>query len=220
VAGPRVTATTVPSATCRAPHVALRFSPDGRVHACCVNSHYELGRIGERTITEIWNGPELAELRLALDDADFSLGCQDCAVLVSAGSRQQTHAEQFDRFPAPAPGAPGWPRRLEFALSNTCNLQCVQCNGELSSSIRTQRELRPPLPSPYGEAFFAELAAFLPHVEVAVFIGGEPFLSRECRTVWDLLIERDLRPEVPRCTTPPTARSGTSGSSTTSTLWR
>lgn len=185
-----------PSPTCRAPHVALRFSPDGRVHACCVNSHYQLGRIGERTISEIWNGEELARLRDSLDGADYSLGCQDCSVLVSAGQRVQTHAEQFDRYPQPTVGAPAWPRRLEFALSNTCNLQCVQCNGELSSSIRTQREHRPPLRSPYGEAFFAELAAYLPHVEVAVFIGGEPFLSRECRAVWDLLIEMDLHPEV------------------------
>ena len=85
---------------------------------------------------------------------------------------------------------------MEFALSNTCNLQCVQCNGELSSAIRAQREGRPPLRSPYGDAFFEELVEFLPHVEVAVFIGGEPFLSRECRRVWDLLIELDLRPEV------------------------
>jgi len=175
--------------------VALRFSPDGTVHACCVNMQYRLGRIGEEGIADIWRGTRLGALREALDAADYSLGCQDCGVLHVTGDRGQTHAEQFDRFEQPAVGAE-WPRRLEFALSNRCNLQCVQCNGDYSSAIRAQREQRPPLVSPYDDDFFAELAAFLPHVEVAVFIGGEPFLARECRRVWDLLIEEGLRPEV------------------------
>jgi MoaA/NifB/PqqE/SkfB family radical SAM enzyme len=185
---------TEPSSTCRSPHVALRFSPDGRVHACCVNESYQLGRIGERSIREVWEGAELARLRTALDAADFALGCQDCGMLHATGHREHTQAAAFDRFPQP--DGPSWPRRLEFALSNTCNLRCVQCSGDLSSAIRAQREHRPPLRSPYDDAFFEELRDFLPHLEVAVFIGGEPFLSRECRRVWDLLIEMDLHPEV------------------------
>ena len=184
-----------PSPTCRAPHVALRFSPDGHVHACCVNDTFPLGQIGRQSIRQIWEGPRADELRDSLDRADYRHGCQDCEADYLLGERLQTHAEQFDRFPQPA--APlAWPLRVEFALSNTCNLQCVQCNGDLSSAIRAQREHRPPLPSPYGDAFFDELRDLLPHVEVAVFIGGEPFLARECRRVWDLLIELDLHPEV------------------------
>ena len=185
-----------PSETCRAPHVALRLSPDGSVHACCVNDQVPYGRIGDgRSLFEIWHGDEVAALRDALDGADFSLGCGDCGAEYAVGQRGQTHAAAYDRYDVPTSPL-AWPRRVEFALSNTCNLQCVQCNGELSSAIRAQREGRPPLRSPYGDAFFEELVEFLPHVEVAVFIGGEPFLSRECRRVWDLLIELDLRPEV------------------------
>ena len=29
-----------------------------------------------------------------------------------------------------------WPTMLELELSNLCNLECVMCNGELSSKIR------------------------------------------------------------------------------------
>lgn len=183
------------SATCRAPHVALRFSPTGDVHACCVNDTYPLGRIGEVSIRDIWTGPALADLRVALDGADYRLGCQDCEVDYRLGERLQTHAEQFDRYPQPETPL-AWPKRVEFALSNICNLQCIHCNGDLSSAIRAQREHRPPIRSPYGDAFFDEVREMLPHVEVAVFIGGEPFLSRECRRVWDLMIEMDLHPEV------------------------
>jgi len=172
----------------------MRFSPTGEVHACCVNDQFPLGRIGEQSIADIWRGSARARLRDALDRADYSLGCRDCEADYLSGHRLQTHAEQFDRYPEAPP--PPWPKRLELALSNTCNLQCVHCNGDLSSAIRAQREHRPPLRSPYDDAFFEELREVLPHVEVAVFIGGEPFLARECQRVWDLLIEMDLHPEV------------------------
>ncbi len=160
-----------------------------------MNDSFQLGQIGRQSVREVWDGAELAQLRDALDEGDYRYGCQDCESDIVIGERRQTHAESFDRFPQPStPHA--WPRRVEFALSNACNLQCVQCNGDLSSSIRSHREHRPPLRSPYGDAFFSELREVLPHIEVAVFIGGEPFLSRECRRVWDLLIEMDLHPEV------------------------
>jgi molybdenum cofactor biosynthesis enzyme MoaA len=154
------------------------------------------GRVGDgRDLAGIWAGPERVRLRDALDEGDFSIGCQDCGADHALGHRLQTHAEAYDRFPQPS-AAPAWPTRVEFALSNTCNLQCVHCNGDLSSAIRAQREHRPALVSRYDDAFFEELRELLPHVEVAVFIGGEPFLARECRRVWDLLIEMDLHPEV------------------------
>ena len=158
-----------------------------------MNSTVPLGRVGERPLREIWDGPEIVALREALARADFSLGCQDCGVEYRTGDRLSTHAEAYDRYPE---GVAAWPRRIEFALSNTCNLQCVHCNGELSSAIRSHREKRAPLAPRYDDRFFEEIADFLPHLEVAVFIGGEPFLARPVRRVWDMLIERDLHPEV------------------------
>ena len=85
---------------------------------------------------------------------------------------------------------------MDFALSNHCNLQCVMCNGGLSSAIRTQREGLAPLPEMYGEEFFDELREFLPHLERAQFKGGEPFLSRTTQRVWDLMIELGITCEV------------------------
>lgn len=180
---------------CLAPHVALRLSPDGAAHACCVNDTFPLGRVGDQSAGDIWRGGPIARLRDALDAGDHSLGCQDCGAQRAAGRRRHSHAAAYDRYERPAePRA--WPARVEFALSNACNLECIMCNGDLSSSIRAHVERRPPLPRAYGDAFFEELATWLHHVEVAVFIGGEPFLSSECRRVWDLLIDQGLRPEV------------------------
>lgn len=180
--------------TCRAPWVSLRLSPNGDVQACCVNDAYPLGSIAEASLTSIWRGERAEALRAAMAAADFSLGCQGCGDPRAAGLRSQTLAPDYDHF-ALEPTT-GWPRHIEFALSNTCNLQCVQCDGELSSAIRAQREHRPPLRSPYGDEFFAEVAEIAPHLEAATFIGGEPFLAREARRVWDLLLALEHPPAV------------------------
>jgi molybdenum cofactor biosynthesis enzyme MoaA len=80
---------------------------------------------------------------------------------------------------------------MTFALSNRCNLECVMCNGELSSKIRA-REGRPPLPPAYGEDFFRQLDEFLPSLQVANFLGGEPFLINENFRIWEQMAAQGL----------------------------
>jgi len=183
-----------PLTACGAPNATMYFAPDGNVRACCVNTDYTLGHVGEQSIREIWEGARIASLRTALEGHDFSLGCQDCEHRIAAGDRAWSTAEQYDRYRDHQPGA--FPRRMDFILSISCNLQCVMCNGDLSSSIRIHREKRPPMASPYGDAFFEELAEFIPHLERSVFLGGEPFVAREPQRVWDLMIEQGHTGEV------------------------
>ncbi len=186
----RTAAAVVPVAsstpTCAAPSSTLYFAPDGRVLACCVNNAHPLGRIGEQTLREIWQGARIEELRRALSAGDFSVGCEECGERAAAGNRAWSNAPQFDRWSL-MHDVPPFPRRMDFVLSNRCNLLCQTCNGYWSSAIRARREHRPPLPSHYDDSFFHELEEFLPHLEQAVFLGGEPFLARESRRVWDLL---------------------------------
>lgn len=173
---------------CGAPHASMYFAPDGQVRACCVNTTYTLGRIGPQTIREVWEGARIASLRDALDRRDYSLGCRDCEHREAAGDRAWSTATQYDPYLDTEPGE--YPRRMDFILSITCNLQCAMCDGELSSSIRIHREKRPPMPPAYGDAFFEELREFLPHLERSVFLGGEPFVAREPQRVFNLMIEQ------------------------------
>lgn len=146
-----------------------------------------------QSLREIWTGAALAAQRQALEVHDYGLGCQECGLARSTGRWDDAMAAHFDQF---GPGAPhGWPLALDLALSNRCNLECVMCNGDLSSSIRARHDL-PPLPSAYDDRFFAELDEFLPHLRRIQFKGGEPVLARENRRIWDRLIELDTRPEV------------------------
>jgi len=180
---------------CEAPRAALYFAPDGQVFPCCAG-RAPIGRFsqgGDTSLREVWRGEVVGRIRAAVDHGDLSLGCGNCATLAESDGRQSSLAVQFDRY---AGRADTWPLDLEFALSNTCNLQCVMCNGELSSAIRSQREHRPPLPDAYDDRFFEELADFLPHAERIAFKGGEPFLAKEARRVMDLLLEQGSSAEV------------------------
>lgn len=185
------TPTPTPTTGCWAPETTLYFAPDGLVRACCVNTEFPLGRVGQQSIREIWEGARTQALRHALAEDDYSLGCQECGARTEAGNRAWSNAPQFDEHADRRRSA--WPVRLDFVLSNTCNLMCEMCHGGLSSAIRAKREHRPPMAKAYGDDFFEELREFLPHLELAVFLGGEPFLARESRRVLDLMLEMDLQ---------------------------
>jgi hypothetical protein len=61
------------------------------------------------------------------------------------------------------------------------------CTGFFSSSIRRNRERLPPVKNPYDDAFVSQLEPFIPHLEAARFLGGEPFLIRIYDRIWDLI---------------------------------
>ncbi len=169
---------------CYAPFSNLFLGTLGDVYTCCDSIGYPLGNIARERLPEIWSGGRLAALRVALRADDFSLGCGYCERRITGGLRPQ--ARFYDEVP-PDSAEPPYPKRIEFNISNTCNLQCTMCDGDLSSSIRIHREHRAPLPAVYGEEFFADIETFIPHLTEVSFTGGEPFLASENHRIWDLL---------------------------------
>lgn len=175
---------------CAAATVQLRLEATGVVTTCC-RSLQPLGHIGRERLIDIWRGERRRRLVDALATWDFSHGCQPCGAEIAQEGRPASYAAIHDEYllASPGPDAVEWPRRMEFNLSNACNLQCIQCDGESSSSIRLHREGRPPLPPVYDDRFFEDLRLFLPHLDHIVFAGGEPFMSRENRRVWEMIAD-------------------------------
>lgn len=180
---------------CRAPALNLYFFANGDVGPCCRNRSY--GNIAETSLQDIWSGVQRRSLRERLARREYPDGCGLCAVEHRLEGERNSFTAQFDALDdgSQVVDLPQWPVRMEFELSNRCNLQCVQCNGELSSAIRSRREHRSPMARQYGDHFFEELAEFIPHLDTATFLGGEPFLSPECYRIWELVAEAapDLR---------------------------
>lgn len=173
---------------CYAPFTSMYFDVFGNVTACCHSKPYPLGNITRQSLDEIWRGPRARALRGAVRRDNFKLGCEFCQWQFDAGNADGNFIRRFDRRTVRDIDPP-YPTQLEFSISNACNLECVMCNGEWSSSIRSRREKLPPLPKVYGDRFFDQLRDYLPHIEAALFYGGEPFVQKECFRIWDLMAE-------------------------------
>lgn len=174
---------------CAAPSIQLRFDPNGLVTTCC-KSLQPLGHISHQRLGDIWEGAVRHRMVGALEDDDFSVGCQRCGAEIRQEGRDVSYAAIHDEWAdhlTTDPASRAWPVRMEMNLSNACNLQCIQCDGESSSAIRLHREGRPALPKVYDDRFFEDLVPFLPHLDRIVFAGGEPFLGAENFRVWDLI---------------------------------
>jgi MoaA/NifB/PqqE/SkfB family radical SAM enzyme len=175
---------------CHAPFTSLYLDQRGYARACPLNSATPLGNLGRSTLREIWHGPAARALRERFRAGEWGTGCDVCAWQATSAGDDQVYARLYDELPLPE-DEPEWPVHLELALSNRCNLQCVMCSGDQSSSIRRHREGFSAMPPAYPERFFEELVEVIPHLERAKFLGGEPFLVREHHRVWDLMVELD-----------------------------
>jgi MoaA/NifB/PqqE/SkfB family radical SAM enzyme len=68
------------------------------------------------------------------------------------------------------------------------------CNGEVSSSIRKNRDKLPPIPSPYDDNFVEQLTEYIPTLQEAKFYGGEPFMVPLYYKIWEKI--RELNPKL------------------------
>lgn len=157
---------------CNAPLTNLYLGVDGQAAPCWLYWPHPPARWGtDRSLLDIWRGPELTALRAAHREARFPGGCGVCRHDIATGNRPLAAAYDNEH------DIGEFPTMLELELSNLCNLECVMCHGRLSSKIRKNREKLPPITSPYDESFVEQLEDFLPHLEEIRFNGGEPLLQ-------------------------------------------
>lgn len=187
---PEPTRSDAPGATfptiCAAPFTTLHFDPRGNVRSCCENKLHILGNVSQHRIVDLFTSAASARLRDAVRAGDTSLGCGGCADAITSGQRGLARVGIYDHETV-SDTSPTHPVRLELELSNSCNLQCIMCDGELSSAIRLHREGLPPIPPAYGDDFFDQLAELAPTLSHVAFLGGEPFLASESLRAMDVL---------------------------------
>lgn len=178
---------------CYVPFNSLTFSFSGKVFACSYNRDVQLGQYPNQTIDEIWNSKEAQQLRTHMSNNDLDYGCQHCRYFFEKGKFSNLKPLVFDKYYENT--AATFPQVMEFELSNECNLECQMCVGEVSSSIRKNRDKLPPIPMPYDDKFLEQLAKYIPHLKEAKFYGGEPFLISIYYKIWDLI--KQLNPKLP-----------------------
>ena len=173
---------------CYAPFTTLDFGPTGDVAVCCANTTHIVGNVRTQSLHEIWTGPAMQTIRSAFRNYQFVQGCNKCIQQVNRGDLRTTFSKKDDVYALDQSWERG-PVRMDFRLANTCNLACIMCCGECSSTIRRDVDHLPLLDCSYPERFFEELEAYLPYLQHAGFTGGEPFLVQNNYRVWDLIIQ-------------------------------
>lgn len=169
---------------CWSPVKSMYIGMRGKVTSCCYNRIYTIGNYPDNTLHEIWFGERRLQLMRSISNNDFSLGCLACKELIEVGNYSGLPAKNFDHLPR---NEKGYPTKIDFELSNECNLECVMCRGEFSSAIRKNREKLPAIPSPYDQAFIRQLEEFIPHLISSHFLGGEPLLIPIYLEIWETI---------------------------------
>ena len=172
-----------PKFLCNAPFASIKISIDGRVSPCCYNRDM-IDCYLSKSISQIWNGEIFSSYRRAIRRNELPSACETCERAIKNGEYDSVKINQYDYLKV----SRLWknkPRLIEMALSNKCNLECIMCNGTLSSSIRENRENRSPSKSIFGQEFRKELSNFIPDLQEMVFAGGEPFLNTLYYDIWE-----------------------------------
>ncbi|MDD2635772.1 MAG: radical SAM protein [Bacteroidales bacterium] len=174
---------------CHAASRSIYFDIYGNATACCFNRVYILGKYPKNSIEEIIKGDKRKKLQTELCRQNFMYGCQHCHKLIEAGNYEGVEARLYD----PLRNQGDTPSEIIFELDNTCNLECVMCHEGFSSSIAKSKGLEK-IKHPYDKDFLNQIEPYIKNLEVAKFLGGEPFLINIYYEIWDLIIKTN-----PKC---------------------
>jgi len=165
---------------CFAPFKSLYFGANGEVVSCCYNRKYVLGNYPDDTLKSIWNGGKVKKLRKAVESNDLSLGCSACQDQFDDENYDSILSVNYDVIPFNK----DYPTLMEFEISNICNLGCIMCDERFSTFIAASKHL-PIQKMPYDKAFVDQLDEFIPYLNEAKFLGGEPFLIPIYYDIWE-----------------------------------
>lgn len=172
---------------CIAPYNNMYFTTEGRVAPCWLLVGHLDTWGPDRSIKDIWFGEKFTEYRNNLKEGIFNSECRVCKQKIEADTWPLAMA--YDGF-----SVKEYPTMLELELSNQCNLECVMCEGRLSSGIRKNRDKLPPLPTIYDDSFVEQIKEFIPHLEELRFNGGEPFAQK---IVYDIcMLVAEIKPKL------------------------
>lgn len=157
---------------CNAPFTSIFFNFYGEALACCLNKTMVLGNYATDTVESIWNSKNAKTLRKHIIKNDLNLGCNTCKAQILSNSFFSVKSRLYDHLTPKRK----YPVLLEFELDNTCNLECVMCDGEFSSAIRKNELYKQPFVKKYGKDFIEKIKPVLPKIQQANFVGGEPLL--------------------------------------------
>lgn len=173
---------------CLAADSNMYFDMYGKVFLCCHNRKHAIGDTKTDTLIDIWNSQQAQNARNSFEGNNMVDGCSMCYLNIKNQEYSSAMSNSFDVF---STSKSTFPSRMDFELSNTCNLECIMCNGDFSNLIRKNRENRAPIALRYDDSFLNQLDTFVPHLQFTNFLGGEPQLIKIYYKIWEKLIQEN-----------------------------
>jgi MoaA/NifB/PqqE/SkfB family radical SAM enzyme len=172
---------------CNAPFTSLFINMNGDVNVCGYNQSYILGNVLETPLSKIWLNDKHIELQDTISNFNLSKGCNVC--------QQKIDMEDYHRasiyFDTPKKSNPIVLKKITFELSNICNLECVMCNGELSSLINKNREHIENEKQNNFSLLIDDLDNVINNLVFTQFLGGEPLLIKIYYKIWKKIINNN-----------------------------
>jgi MoaA/NifB/PqqE/SkfB family radical SAM enzyme len=162
------------------------FSLHGKMAPCYATYNERSDIFPDTSISESWLNGSFARIRNEHAECRFTENCSFCFDLYKNKAYGSMLQQKYEHY---AFTKSKYPAIMEFELSNRCNLECIMCDTNLSSSILKNSSYNEQVPDIYNESFLIELTEFIPYLKMAEFTGGDPFLIEIYFKIWDLIIK-------------------------------
>ncbi len=171
---------------CYAPQTSMFFSRSGYVAPCYASYNQQSSHISSNSVHDIWFKGSFEQIRNEHRECDLKNNCSFCKEIMDQGAFGSLLINKYEHY---AFSKSKYPAIMEFELSNKCNLACIMCDSNLSSGIESLDCEKVTGNQFYKDSFFEELREFIPHLQVAEFTGGDPFMIEEYYKIWDMISE-------------------------------
>lgn len=199
---------------CMMPWVHMHLWPAGYTYPCCMSDPaLPVGNTQTQSLQEIWNGPEMRQLRLNMLQDKPSPECRRCYELedngmstLRTGSLENYKHHQSKVEETSDDGSAGEVNMayLDIRFSNLCNLKCRSCGPQFSSSwFEDHKQMYGKMDHPKilqvrddMRSFLDELEPMLESVERVYWAGGEPLITKEHYNIldkWIAMGKRDVK---------------------------
>lgn len=173
---------------CHAPFNNLLINQSGEFKICCHNNTYILGKYPEQSIDEIWFGEKRKAIIQEFLDQKIPESCKHCiekGININSPDSKINYSKNKK-----TPSFKNYPQQIEFLLSNKCNLDCIMCADNISSSssyIKLVKDKNRTDKIVFDNNFIQQLKPYLKHLKYSVFSGGEPFLIPIYEKIWEFI---------------------------------
>ena len=178
------------STFCPAPWTSVFLNPDGRVDSCCISSN-DLGNVNKKSFTEIIAGDINFAVKQSVLNQTLPKGCSQCDT--PNRSLRNEFVKWFEHTPqALYASADNFQLKyLDLRWRNTCNLACIYCNSELSSSWAQELGHVHRINNTQLHSIQEYVIENVKDLEYVYLAGGEPLLIKENEAILEQLYKEN-----------------------------